>query len=103
MLARRYCGKLERLDADEREEVRRAYFVWLRVGRLPEADIHYELLEDALRKLGAYVKANRLKVIEAGSLCRGDVLDRGPSDLAPPGRGVAGTVRKRLAYEVVRG
>lgn len=94
VLGRRYRGKLERLDAREGEEVRRAHPVWLRVGRLPEADVHDELLEDALRQLGAYVKPNRLKlidlvervgsacregeeVIETESLSRGDVLDRG--------------------------
>ena len=151
VLGKWYRGKLERLDSREGEKVRRAHFVWRCAGRLREADIHDELLEDALRQLGAYAEANRLKlidliecigsgchegeeVIETESLRRSDVFDRSllvvvppevdvlgrprssaqpeverqappsaPSDPATPARGVAGTVRRRLACEVARG
>jgi hypothetical protein len=64
VLSKRYRGKLEWLDAREGEKVRRAHLVWLENSRLREADVHDELLEGALRQLGADAKANRLKLID---------------------------------------
>lgn len=119
MLDKRYRGKLERLDTREGEKVRRAHSVWLQGGRLREADIHDELLEDAFRQLGAYVKANRLKlidliervgsacregeeVIEAESLRRGDVLDRGLLVVVATEVDVFGRARSSAQAEVER-
>jgi len=119
VLGKRYRGKIERLDAREREKGRRAHSVWLRAGRLREPDIDDELLEDALRQLGAYVKANRLKliyliervgsacregeeVIKAESLRRGDVFDRGLLVVVASEVDVLGRTRSSAQAEVER-